>query len=251
MYKYLISIQYDGTIYNGWAKQKNKKIVTIHEVLDKAIGLVLKNSKFQTFGASRTDKGVHALDQKVLLLVEFKLTSLNSFKNTINKILPNDIYINSIFLKDNSFFISNYKLKEYHYNINLNDSYDVFLQRNNFHLNKKDINIKKFKKIFSIFVGYHNFDNFCGLLDGEKIDRNRNIENIIIKKNNNNIKIIFIGHSFIRYQLRYIVGSAIAYSQEKITKKKLIDMLKNGGIKKMKIMYKAKSNGLTLQKILF
>ena len=50
-------LEYDGTNYLGWQKQKNG--VTIQGTLEEAISL-LTNEKIEVTGSSRTDAGVHA-----------------------------------------------------------------------------------------------------------------------------------------------------------------------------------------------
>ena len=65
MHKYLLTLSYNGTQYSGWQKQsKNKN--TIQEICQNAVKKILVGD-FHLGGASRTDKGVHADDQKILL----------------------------------------------------------------------------------------------------------------------------------------------------------------------------------------
>ena len=68
--KYLISISYDGSKYNGLQKLKGKKTIQgeLEEVLSK-----MNESPVSVKSSGRTDKGVHALDQKC----HFELTKKN------------------------------------------------------------------------------------------------------------------------------------------------------------------------------
>ncbi len=81
---------YDGTFYHGFARQKGVRTIedTIVEVL-KDYGLSYLDY------ASRTDKGVHAVSQ--LLLLEFKKTKLKPYDvlRLINSRLPTCITIHS------------------------------------------------------------------------------------------------------------------------------------------------------------
>jgi len=56
----LLKIEYDGTAFSGWQRQKNSASIqgTIEDILRKFIG-----QKTVLYGASRTDAGVHAKGQ--------------------------------------------------------------------------------------------------------------------------------------------------------------------------------------------
>ncbi len=246
-YNYLLSIQYDGTQYSGWAKQSGN-IKTIFSLLEMAIKLIIKNEEFKLLGVSRTDSGTHAKDQKSLLSLNFAIHNLETFQLTLNKILPNDIYVNSIICKDNQFKLKSYKFKIYKYYINFSNEYDVLNQRHELKINNQDFDYKKMKKILKIFIGYHNFNNFCGLKVTETVNRWRKIDKILFKCKNKHIIITFIAHSFIRYQIRYIIGTSIAYAKGKISLAVVKAMLYEGN-KIVINKYKAKSKGLVLSKI--
>ena len=60
MPRYKIIIEYDGTIYSGWQKQKNA--ITVQDQIESSLkNLTKKNIKIM--GSGRTDAGVHALGQ--------------------------------------------------------------------------------------------------------------------------------------------------------------------------------------------
>lgn len=60
MIRYCLIIEYDGSGYVGWQRQKNG--VSIQGEIEKAIFLVTGES-MTVYGAGRTDSGVHALRQ--------------------------------------------------------------------------------------------------------------------------------------------------------------------------------------------
>ena len=60
MYRYKLTIQYDGTEYHGWQVQKNH--TTIQDEIEKSLNVFL-SKKVPLVGAGRTDSGVHALGQ--------------------------------------------------------------------------------------------------------------------------------------------------------------------------------------------
>ncbi len=89
---YKLTIQYDGTEYCGFQWQDGLK--TIQNELNLAISKIIK-LKFSTMAASRTDTGVHAIEQVVKLTTEESLET-SAFFNNLNLLLPNDIRILTI-----------------------------------------------------------------------------------------------------------------------------------------------------------
>ncbi|HZX46089.1 MAG TPA: tRNA pseudouridine(38-40) synthase TruA, partial [Clostridia bacterium] len=57
----LLTIEYDGTNYHGWQRQKNA--VSIQQLIEKAIENIT-GSRANLIGSGRTDSGVHALAQR-------------------------------------------------------------------------------------------------------------------------------------------------------------------------------------------
>ena len=82
-------IEYDGTAYNGWQRQKNHP--SIQETLENAI-YSITGEKAHIIGSGRTDAGVHALSQ----VANFKTNTripLDKLPYAINSKLPEDIVV--------------------------------------------------------------------------------------------------------------------------------------------------------------
>lgn len=90
MPRYKLVIEYAGTRYSGWQIQKNAR--TVQGELHRALGEALSNPQFETYGAGRTDAGVHALAQVVHLDVPSVLPT-NTLVARINDGLPHDINV--------------------------------------------------------------------------------------------------------------------------------------------------------------
>ena len=89
MKRVALLVQYDGTHYSGWQKQKNA--TTVQEILDKAL-LKITNNTVKTFAAGRTDTGVHASGQVVHFDVDYVIPG-NSYSDVLNGLLPSTIRI--------------------------------------------------------------------------------------------------------------------------------------------------------------
>lgn len=84
-----ILLEYDGTAYCGWQRQKNA--LSIQEVLEKAISSVT-GENVHVIGSGRTDSGVHALGQ----VANFKTNTripIDKLPYAINSKLPDDIVV--------------------------------------------------------------------------------------------------------------------------------------------------------------
>ncbi|MDD2901784.1 MAG: tRNA pseudouridine(38-40) synthase TruA [Syntrophales bacterium] len=82
-------LEYDGTAYHGWQRQKND--LSIQEVVETALGR-LTGAVVRLHASGRTDAGVHALGQ----VANFHTASavpLPAFVRGLNSMLPKDIAI--------------------------------------------------------------------------------------------------------------------------------------------------------------
>lgn len=248
MWKILINLQYEGANYHGWIKQK--KSVTVQSTLEKTIEKVIKNKDFKIFGVSKTDAGVHALAQKVIIQISFK-PRLDLFIKALNKTLPSDIFISSSEFISLDFDLHDVKQKTYTYTIN-NSVWN--LQNNRFELlwNKKIIICSELQNIFDLFVGDHDFKLFSGLNKDEilkkSIKTKRLIDSIAVIENNKKIIIEFKAIGFIRHQIRYIVQASLACYEQKVSIAVIQEMLNGNG---HKLPFKADAKGLILKEVVF
>ena len=91
--RYFVQFSYHGKRYHGWQIQPNA--VTVQEVLQDALGLILKEA-VQLTAAGRTDAGVHART----VFAHFDLIGeleVESLPYRLNAFLPEDIAVQHIF----------------------------------------------------------------------------------------------------------------------------------------------------------
>ena len=78
MFTYQILIEYDGTNFVGWQRQKNGN--SIQGSIEKVLKKLLKQ-KVILYGSGRTDAGVHAVEQSAHFDQSKKIDNLNNFIN--------------------------------------------------------------------------------------------------------------------------------------------------------------------------
>ncbi len=209
--KYKIEFAYDGTNYFGYAKQKGK--TTIQSTLEKIL-FKITQEKISIYASGRTDKGVHAVKQ-VADFVLAKNVDIIKLKTSLNKLLPNDIYIKNIEIADDNFSSRlSAKEKHYLYIINYGD-YDLF--KRNYELYQTNLDFNLIEEASKLFIGKHNFKNFSSK-EEDNDNFIREIFDISFKYENNRCYIIFKGNGFMRYQVRKMVQTLIEIGKGKITK---------------------------------
>lgn len=90
MPRFKLTIEFAGTKYSGWQKQKNAR--TVQGELERAIADVIREKDFEFMGSGRTDAGVHALRQVAHLEVR-KTLPAERLRRGINDGLPADIHV--------------------------------------------------------------------------------------------------------------------------------------------------------------
>ncbi len=237
--RYLLTIKYDGSKFNGFQRLKNND--SVQKKLEDSLSLVLKEN-IKVKGAGRTDRGVHAFGQCVHFDADIKM-DLKKFIYVLNNMVKPYIAIISCNPVSNDFHARHsVKQKLYSYRINVGE-YDPFLVDYLYQPNYK-FNIGVLKKACSLFVGYHDFKNF---VSGERKDYHSKITKIKVSKTGDLIVIDFYGQGFFRYMVRSLVGAVLEVAKGNIQLNELQEMLDKPEINKTLPI--APASGLYLEKI--
>lgn len=242
---YKIIVSYDGTDYNGWQIQSN--VPTIAQKLQDKFERVFKKN-IKVFGTSRTDAGVHALGQVAKFSTDLDIEP-NKLLRAWNNALPTDIHLRSIEHCDEIFNPrKDSKSKTYCYYIGTEKT-SPFISRY-VHCPKYLFNIEKLKNALSIFVGTHNFKNFCKLEDNKNLDTLKTINSIDLNyfKRFNIYQIKINGNSFLYNMIRRIVGASLDVSADRCNMSETTQAL---SCQINKTFNTAPANGLVLHKIYF
>jgi tRNA pseudouridine38-40 synthase len=90
MARFRLDLEYVGTRYSGWQVQRNAR--TVQGALEEAVRRVSGRADFETYGAGRTDAGVHALHQVAHLDLETRLAP-EALRRAVNDELPADVNV--------------------------------------------------------------------------------------------------------------------------------------------------------------
>lgn len=239
----LCKVSYDGSNYYGYQKQNNE--ITIQEVIENCLNKICKKPVI-IHSSGRTDAKVHAYGQMFHFDTELNMNEDNWFK-ALNSLLPKDIRIKKVYLVDDDFHSRfNAKIKNYIYKINIGE-YNLFEKDYITQINKK-LNIYKIQEAIDLFIGTHDFRNFCA--NNEKdIDYIRTIYSIDVIEKDNYIELSFKGNGFKRYMIRMIVGTILEYSKGRIDLSYIEDRLDT--VEFNTTQYNAQPEGLYLNKVIY
>ena len=244
MIRYQLLIEYVGTSFIGWQTQKKGK--SIQKTIQNVLCNLLKE-KISLHGSGRTDKGVHAMEQSAHFDCQKKITDINKLIKSLNYFLnKNKISILKIKQKKNNFH-SRFSAKErvYLYLIRNNHSPSMLNHNREWNI-RKNLDINLMKKGAKKLIGTHNFSTFRASNCNSK-NPIKTINNIQILKSNKQIKIRIKSQSFLKSQVRSIVGSLKYLSEKKWNLKKFDQVFRSKNRKNCAPL--APPHGLYLEKV--
>jgi len=243
MNNYKLTIQYDGSRYDGWQKQGNTDN-TIQGKLEKVLAK-LTDEKIEIIGAGRTDAGVHAKNQ----VANFKCNKNykpEEILDYINEYLPEDIAVSNVEAVQMRFHARlNVTAKKYLYRINNSNVSNVFERKYTYKYTEY-LDIEAMKTAADYLIGEHDFKSFCsnGRLKKSTV---RTIYDIKISKINNEIQILFYGNGFLYNMIRIMVGTLLEVGCGKRNPEEMLVILEHK--KREMAGYTVPPYGLTLMEI--
>ena len=243
MARFKLYIEYEGTRYSGWQKQQNAK--TIQGTLVNAGTEIFKTSVFDLQGSSRTDSGVHALNQVAHLDVKTMLAP-EIIKMKFNDLLPYDINILEV-QKINSNFHARHDAVSRSY------IYQVSRRRTAFGKNyvwwiKDKLNFDLMSSASFNFIGMHDFTSFS---DEDKEEKSPKVlvNNIELAEVGSIILIRITASHFLWKMVRRMIGFLVEIGRGKQNEKDLLFYLNNKSSEPAK--YTAPPSGLFLESVLY
>ena len=213
MKRVALRIQYDGTNFSGWQKQKQVK--TVQETLENKLK-ELSSENIKTFAAGRTDAGVHAAGQ----VIHFDTGSLipaNRWADALNGRLPDSIRILESVSAPNDWhacFSAIYR--HYRYIINNGKIRNIFFNRWTWHKYQVKLDENLMSLALKGLQGKHDFFAF------QKTGSSRptsitTIREIHLKRIGDLIYLDIKAKGFLYGMVRSIVGQLVLVGEKKIS----------------------------------
>ena len=202
---YKLTIQYDGTRYDGWQRQGN----TDNTLQGRLEGVLsrMAGSPVEIQGAGRTDAGVHARGQvaSVHLPQPFPPQEIMDY---VNHYLPEDIAVVGVEEVEERFHARlSAKGKEYRYHIRMGRVPDVFARKYCYRV-EDPLDVEAMRQAAQALEGRHDFRSFCGNRRFKK-STVREIFHIGVEACGNNLTLIYRGNGFLYNMVRILTGTLL------------------------------------------
>lgn len=235
------TISYDGTCFKGSQKQREKG--TVEDKLLEIFSLLNINESITLSG--RTDKDVHASGQVFNMTLPSYFHDLIKLKKILNEMLPSSIKVHKIEEVDKEFH-SRFHAKKRVYRYFVSSSQELPFTAKYIH-HEEHINKELIQEAIKLFIGVHDFEYFHKK-GSDKENLIREIFEARFYKYKNFYVFSFKANSYLRSQIRLMVGFLLEISKKKLTKKDLQNQLD----KKKKVFNKPSNPyGLYLTKVIY
>ena len=218
-------IAYNGAEYHGFQRQDNA--LTVQEVLEKALGKLLKIPPPTVYGCSRTDAGVHARRFCFNVHIDSSIPC-EGFVKGMNTLLPRDIAVLSCEDAEEDFHARyRAKGKEYVYLISTKPQRDVFLQKLAYHYPRKP-DIAAMNRAARLLVGEHDFGAFCRAEGKIRVKSTiRTIYDISVTQHEDICELRVRGNGFLYNMVRIVAGKLLYVSGGRRCEEEILNALKS------------------------
>ena len=241
--KLKLTIEYAGTRYSGWQSQKNAR--TVQGELERAILEASGARTAETYGAGRTDAGVHALAQVAHLDIESTLPP-ETLRRRINDALPSDINVLRIEPVRHRFHAR-------HDAVARSYLYHIARRRTAFAKPyvwwvKDELDVTSMRQTAGRFVGLHDFQAFS---DDDPEDKSTKVQvdTFDIHETGDLILVHIEGSHFLWKMVRRLVGVIVEVGRGALSHEQALDLLTEPS--RLPARLTAPASGLFLERVYY
>jgi len=202
---YKLTIQYDGTRYDGWQRQGNTDNTLqgrLEGVLSRMVG-----SPVEIQGAGRTDAGVHARGQVASVHLPQGYTP-QEVQTYLNRYLPEDVAVVDVEEVGERFHARlSAKGKEYRYHIRMGTVPDVFVRKYQYRV-EEPLDVVAMERAARFLTGKHDFRSFCGNRRFKK-STVREVFHIGVEVCGSDLTLVYRGDGFLYNMVRILTGTLL------------------------------------------
>lgn len=216
-----LTIQYDGTRYDGWQRQGNTDNTLqgrLEGVLSRMVG---KPVEIQ--GAGRTDAGVHARGQVASVHLPEGYTP-QKVQNYLNRYLPEDVAVVEVVEVGERFHARlSATGKEYRYHIRMGSVPDVFARKYQYRV-EEPLDLAAMERAAGYLTGKHDFRSFCGNRRFKK-STVREVFHIGVEVCGSDLTLVYRGDGFLYNMVRILTGTLLEVGLGQRTPESMVDVL--------------------------
>jgi len=203
--RYKLTLEYDGTPFIGWQKQKGQ--ISVQGVLEDALKTYLREF-VAVYGSGRTDTGVHALGQVAHFDIAQKL-DIRKAQYSLNALMrSHPVVIRKMEEVDEDFHARfSAKQRTYLYRIQ-NTSFPPALNAGRvWHVNQK-LDVDKMNEAARILIGKHDFSTFRAANCQAKSPV-KTLDVLKVERVGEEVQITVSAKSFLYHQVRNFAGALV------------------------------------------
>lgn len=242
MYRYFLEVLYDGTAFYGSQLQGN--LPTVQLALNQSLSTLLRRP-VETYGASRTDEGVHALGN--VYHFDYPEILHPQFLYNLNAILPKEIAVHAVYQNHSEEKLINARFDA----IDRTYRYRIYQKKNPFYFQKAlyypfRIQQEILQETASLLMQYTSFATFS--------KRNTQTRTFIChlyesywENHEDQLHYVVKANRFLRGMVRGLVGTQLLAARGKINLKEFKDIIESEDCTRAD--FSVAGHGLYLEKI--
>lgn len=217
-----IVVEYDGTDFSGWQKQKDKK--TVQGEIERVLAQIL-NQDIRISGSGRTDSGVHAFGQVANFHADTQIDPLVLKKAVNSLIRQHPIVIKECSVVGDNFHAQYATIsKEYHYYILNREDPSAIGRMFQWHI-LPPLDIELMNQCCQTIIGVFDFRSF----ENTGSPRSTTIREVIFSEirqlNEGRLVFKIRATGFLKYMVRNIIGTIVLAGHKKISIQEFKDIL--------------------------
>ncbi len=219
MPNYALLLEYDGSAFSGFQKQKDSSLKTVQGILEDSLKTILRE-KVKTSVAGRTDSGVHAKGMIVNFHSEKNISNFYKICLGVNAISDSGLSVLSITEVPENFHARfSCTEREYEYHI-YNAKFPSPILRNRAYFISTELDKEKILEITKELEGIHDFASFTKKDSLKNYDSTiRNIKKIKLIEDTElkgYFKISILGSGFLHNMIRITIGTILDIAKGKL-----------------------------------
>lgn len=215
-----IWVAYDGTNYHGWQLQENG--ITIEQELNRCLWELLGET-IQVIGASRTDAGVHALENVAVFDTGTRMPA-GKIAYAMNQRLPEDIRIQKSEEVPSDWHPRRCEsIKTYEYRI-YRAEFPMPVKRLYTYFVYRSLDVVRMREAAACLEGEHDFKSFCQT--GAQVESTvRTLYSVQVEEQGADLVIRVRGNGFLYNMVRILTGTLIEVGQGRREPESMWDVL--------------------------
>jgi tRNA pseudouridine38-40 synthase len=207
--RYALGIEYDGSRYHGWQRQKNA--VSVQQNVEKALSKIA-DENIEVICAGRTDTGVSATNQVIHFETD-KIRKDVAWTLGVNTNLPNDIAVSWVKEVDESFHARfSATARRYRYIINNNRLRSAILSKG-ISFCHYPLDERLMHEAAQCLIGKHDFTSFR-TVHCQSHSPVRTLIHCNVSRQGDFVIIDVKGNAFLHHMVRNIAGSLMRIGQQ-------------------------------------